>query len=168
VLVHPLSTSLSALKRMVSASSVCIKILILWLMKNVVVWNVTSCSSCKNRHFIGFYCFHYQGEKNEEARNNIISNYQLKQNMAFFIVTTMKTSNLTLWLMVLRQDFILAAKKLCWFLNTCVCTDWNLPSTEDRTSLMWKVQGLHGFESMSSCVSPFANHFTHDHPMIRG
>jgi hypothetical protein len=39
-------------------------------MKNAVFWDVMSCGSCKNRCFGGTYHFHYQGEKNQQARNN--------------------------------------------------------------------------------------------------
>jgi hypothetical protein len=36
-------------------------------MKNVVFWDVTSCSSCNNPHFGGMYRLHHQGEKTERA-----------------------------------------------------------------------------------------------------
>jgi hypothetical protein len=38
-------------------------------INNAVVWDVTSCASCKNRHFGGTYRLHHQGEKNQRAKN---------------------------------------------------------------------------------------------------
>jgi hypothetical protein len=38
-------------------------------MKNVVSWDVTSCTSCKIRRFWGTYRLHDQGGKNQRARN---------------------------------------------------------------------------------------------------
>jgi hypothetical protein len=32
-------------------------------MKNAVFFYVTPCGSCKNPHFEGTYCLHYQGDK---------------------------------------------------------------------------------------------------------
>jgi hypothetical protein len=37
-------------------------------MKNAIFWDVTPCSSCKNRRLVGTYCLHHQGEKNQQAR----------------------------------------------------------------------------------------------------
>jgi hypothetical protein len=42
-------------------------------MNNGVFWDVTPCDSCKNRHFGGMYYLHHQGEMNQRARNNVIS-----------------------------------------------------------------------------------------------
>jgi hypothetical protein len=39
-------------------------------MKNAAFWYVTLCGSCKNRRFGGTYDLHYQGDKNQRARNN--------------------------------------------------------------------------------------------------
>jgi hypothetical protein len=84
-------------------------------MNNAVFWEVITHGSCNNRRFGESYRFHHQGEKTQRARNNVSSNYQLKhsairssemsvlkehqgvtsQNTAFFIVTAVKTSNLT-------------------------------------------------------------------------
>jgi hypothetical protein len=43
-------------------------------LKNAVLWDVTSCGSCKNRRFRGMYCLHHQDGKKQQARNNISSN----------------------------------------------------------------------------------------------
>jgi hypothetical protein len=40
------------------------------ILKNVVFWDVTPCSSCKNRRFGGKYCRNNYGDKNRQARNN--------------------------------------------------------------------------------------------------
>jgi hypothetical protein len=42
-------------------------------VKNAVFWDVTQCTSCKNRHFGGMYRHHQQVDKNRRARNNISS-----------------------------------------------------------------------------------------------
>jgi hypothetical protein len=47
-------------------------------MNNAVLLNVTTCDSCKNRRFGGTYHLYHQGEKNQQARNSVSSNYQLK------------------------------------------------------------------------------------------
>jgi hypothetical protein len=47
-------------------------------MKNVVFWDVTTCGSCKNRHFGGTYRFHHLGDMNRRARNTVSSNKQPK------------------------------------------------------------------------------------------
>jgi hypothetical protein len=44
------------------------------VMKNVLFWDVMPCGSCKNRRFRGTYHLHHQGEKNQQARNNVSSN----------------------------------------------------------------------------------------------
>jgi hypothetical protein len=41
-------------------------------MKNAVFREVMACSACKNRHFGATYPLHYQGEKNQRAKNNAI------------------------------------------------------------------------------------------------
>jgi hypothetical protein len=43
-------------------------------VKNAVFWDVVSCGSCKNRRFGGTYRLHHQGEKDQQARNNVNSN----------------------------------------------------------------------------------------------
>jgi hypothetical protein len=40
-------------------------------MNNTVFWVVTLCGSCMNRRFGGTYRLHHQGEKNQQARNNV-------------------------------------------------------------------------------------------------
>jgi hypothetical protein len=42
------------------------------------------CGHCKNRRFGGKYRLHYQGEKNRRSRNNVRSNWQLKQALNFY------------------------------------------------------------------------------------
>jgi hypothetical protein len=46
-------------------------------MKNAIFWDVTSCSSSKNRRFRGIYRLYHQGDKNRLTRN-VSSNYQPK------------------------------------------------------------------------------------------
>jgi hypothetical protein len=36
-------------------------------VKNVIVWDVMPCGSCKSRRFGGTYCFHHQGDKNHPS-----------------------------------------------------------------------------------------------------
>jgi hypothetical protein len=43
-------------------------------LKNAVFWDVILCGSCKNRYFGQTYRLHHQGEKNQQTRNNVISN----------------------------------------------------------------------------------------------
>jgi hypothetical protein len=43
-------------------------------MKNAVFWDVTSCSSCKNRRCGGTYRLRRQSKRNRRAGNNVISN----------------------------------------------------------------------------------------------
>jgi hypothetical protein len=40
-------------------------------MKDVVFWDVASCSSCVNRRFGGTYCFHIQGRKIRERGTSV-------------------------------------------------------------------------------------------------
>jgi hypothetical protein len=40
------------------------------VLKNAVLLDVTPYGFCEKRHFGGKYSFHYQGEKNQQARNN--------------------------------------------------------------------------------------------------
>jgi hypothetical protein len=71
-------------------------------LKNAVFWDVTPCGSCKNRRFLGTYRLH-QVHKNQRARNSIPPKRRLlqqpggvtSQNTALFIVSAVKTSNLT-------------------------------------------------------------------------
>jgi hypothetical protein len=41
-------------------------------MKNVVVWDVTSCGFCNNHRFGGTDRVHLHGQNNQRARNNLI------------------------------------------------------------------------------------------------
>jgi hypothetical protein len=47
-------------------------------MKNVDFWDVVPRGSCKNRRFGETFRLVQQGEKSQQARNNVNSNYQLK------------------------------------------------------------------------------------------
>jgi hypothetical protein len=40
-------------------------------MKNVIFLDVTSCGSCKRRHFGGTYRLHLQSENNQRTRNSL-------------------------------------------------------------------------------------------------
>jgi hypothetical protein len=48
-------------------------------MIDAVVWDGTSCGSCKNRRFGENYRLHHQDDKNQRARNNVSSNWQTKK-----------------------------------------------------------------------------------------
>jgi hypothetical protein len=48
------------------------------IKKNVDFWDVVPCGSCKNRRFGERYRLVQLGEKSQQARNNVSSNYQLK------------------------------------------------------------------------------------------
>jgi hypothetical protein len=63
-------------------------------MENAAFWNVTHCDNFKNRRSGGTLRFHHQAEKNQSARNNVSSGVTF-QKTAVFIVTAIKTSNLT-------------------------------------------------------------------------
>jgi hypothetical protein len=43
-------------------------------IKNSILWDVTPCGCCKNRHFGGTYRLHHHGDKKWRARNNVYSN----------------------------------------------------------------------------------------------
>jgi hypothetical protein len=43
------------------------------LLKIFIFWGVMPCGSCKTQRFGGMYCLH-QGDKNQQARNNVSSN----------------------------------------------------------------------------------------------
>jgi hypothetical protein len=43
-------------------------------MKNTVFWDMTPCGSRENQRFGGENRPHYQGVKNQQARNNVSSN----------------------------------------------------------------------------------------------
>jgi hypothetical protein len=47
-------------------------------MMNAVFWDVTPYGPCKNRRFGGIYRLHQQGENNQQTRNNVSSNLELK------------------------------------------------------------------------------------------
>jgi hypothetical protein len=78
-------------------------------MKNAVFWDVTPCGSFKNQRFGGMQRINHQVDKNLRARN-VSSNLEPKhcsrflqeprgvtsQKTAFFIITPVKTSNLTI------------------------------------------------------------------------
>jgi hypothetical protein len=51
-------------------------------MKNAVLWDVTLCGSCKNRHFGGRYHLHRHGDKNEDG---FLHNY-CRENLKSYIV----------------------------------------------------------------------------------
>jgi hypothetical protein len=65
------------------------------LMKNGVFWVVTPCGSCKNRRFGGTWRLLHQGEKNPKRRFLQEPHGVTTQKTPFFIVTAVKTSNLT-------------------------------------------------------------------------
>jgi hypothetical protein len=48
-------------------------------MKNAVIRDVTPCGSCKKKCFGETYRHKQQGDKNQWARNNVISNCQMKE-----------------------------------------------------------------------------------------
>jgi hypothetical protein len=48
-------------------------------MKNVVLWDLTPCDSCKNRRFGGAQRLHHQDDKNRRARNNVSSKWKATQ-----------------------------------------------------------------------------------------
>jgi hypothetical protein len=69
-------------------------------MKNAVFWDVKPCGSCNNLSYGGTYHLHHQGENMSELGGDTHRFLQepqgiTSQKMAFFIVTAMKTSNLT-------------------------------------------------------------------------
>jgi hypothetical protein len=87
-------------------------------MRNVVFWDMKPCGTCKNRRFGGMYRLHRQDEKNLRARITVSnkewcllgcyavwlllerwflqeSHGVTSQKITVFIVTTVKTSNLT-------------------------------------------------------------------------
>jgi hypothetical protein len=64
-------------------------------MKNGVFWVVTPCGSCKNRRFGGTWRLHHQGDKNLCTRLLQEPHGVTTQKTPFFIVTAVKTSNLT-------------------------------------------------------------------------
>jgi hypothetical protein len=86
-------------------------------LKNAVFWDVVHCRSCVNRRFVGTYRLHLQGRKIRERRTSPVCSHLLtlvprsriflpwrwrqdlhcatSQKTAFFIVTAVKTSDLT-------------------------------------------------------------------------
>jgi hypothetical protein len=67
-------------------------------LKNGVFWVVTPCGSGKNRRFGGIWRLLHQGDKNRWTRNNTSLQEPhgvTTQKTPFFIVTAVKTSNLT-------------------------------------------------------------------------
>jgi hypothetical protein len=102
-------------------------------MKNDVFWDVTPYGSCKSRRFGGTYRHHHQGGKNQGARKDLAVNSkgstlkrntvtllkeevrfsetsvltratQTSQQTHFFVVTAVKTSILTIWVIVRRDN----------------------------------------------------------------
>jgi hypothetical protein len=69
------------------------------IMKNSVFRDVTPCGSCKNRRFGGTWLLLHQGDKNLWTRNKRRFLQEphgvTSQKTPFFIVTAVKTSNLT-------------------------------------------------------------------------
>jgi hypothetical protein len=65
-------------------------------MKNADFWNMTPCNSCKNQRFGGTFRLHHHRDRNRRARNNVSSNYQLKNAVKFWQephgVTSQKTA----------------------------------------------------------------------------
>jgi hypothetical protein len=67
-------------------------------LKNAVFWDLAPCTSCVIRRFGGTYCLHLQGKKIRERRASVsrwLHTRTSRRHMAFFIVTVVKTSNLT-------------------------------------------------------------------------
>jgi hypothetical protein len=76
-------------------------------MRNAVIWDVTSCGSCKNRRFGGTCRLHHRGEKNQRARNNVSS-------VLRFLVTADVVSSSPI-LVTLMIEAIVPPR--CWFLQ---------------------------------------------------
>jgi hypothetical protein len=66
-------------------------------MKNAVFWDVAPCRSCVNRRFGGTYLLRLQDRKICEQLRRFTHDLHgtTSQKTAFFIVTAVKTSNLT-------------------------------------------------------------------------
>jgi hypothetical protein len=61
-------------------------------------WDVAPCRSYVNQRFGGRYRFQFQGRKNPRARNQreqLAATGATSQKTAFFIITALKTSDLT-------------------------------------------------------------------------
>jgi hypothetical protein len=70
-------------------------------MKNAAYWDMTQCSSYKNRRFGGMYRHNHQGETNQRARNNISGPHGVRpQNTAFLTSTCL---NMFFWAGFLDQ-----------------------------------------------------------------
>jgi hypothetical protein len=61
------------------------------MMKNVILRDVTLCDSYKNQRFEETYGFHYQGNENWQARNNVSSNRH--QTLELRLLVTAKVSS---------------------------------------------------------------------------
>jgi hypothetical protein len=70
-------------------------------LKNDVIWDVMLYDSWKNRRLGVTYRFYNEGEKNQRATNSVSSKFltgitdDTFQKMTFFIVTAVKSANLT-------------------------------------------------------------------------
>jgi hypothetical protein len=82
-------------------------------MKKAVFWDVAPCSSGVNRRFGGTYRLHLQGRREsirKSAREASVRDVKgrlhgaTSQKTAFFIVTAVKTSNLT-YIHITLHDF---------------------------------------------------------------
>jgi hypothetical protein len=69
--------------------------------KNAIFLDVTLCGSCKNQHFGGIYCLHYQAEKNQQARNTVSSNFFFIRSILQLLVTA---NVVTSWLILFIAD----------------------------------------------------------------
>jgi hypothetical protein len=88
--------------------------------KNAVFWDVAPCRSCVNPRFGGTYCLHPQGKKSM-SEEPALAGGRL-QKTAFFIVTALKTSNITKE----KKDYIF------------FCDGGLLVGVIRRTCFMWK------------------------------
>jgi hypothetical protein len=123
-------------------------------VKNAVFWDVAPCRSCVNRRFGGTYRLHHQGRKIRE-RGTSVSRWLLTewcaspkrrftQNLhgatskktALFIVTAVKTSNLTS--SVKFTSGLPISSKLILKLSSHLCLDEPTKLTEVVTRLTCK------------------------------
>jgi hypothetical protein len=75
------------------------------LLKNAVFWDVVLCRACVNRRFGGTYRLHLQCRTIRERGTSVswwphALHSATSQKTAFFIVTAVKTSNLTIVIIV--------------------------------------------------------------------
>jgi hypothetical protein len=62
-------------------------------MKNAVFWDVTQCGHCKNRRFGATHRLHHWGEENQQGRNNVSSNQQLRRRFISLISLSPKETS---------------------------------------------------------------------------